>query len=395
MTKDRKAAYALYSTAGKNPKPTRAFALLLSLILVLSAAAFWPAAQAEAAAGTTIDATKLKSISRLYFPMRDEKKQLYTLYLFATDEQKTVTTQDEAWAGANAGDVVYSGTYRAALLKNGQKTGSVQNINLNFGSFNATRNESFRLPGDGKNRPDLLFLSEAASSNVNLIQGFVITGGTLHSLGITDGNGKTWGKETAAAPKNAMRGLSGDRIQTRVYDNSSGRYRFDIYKLDLKQLKLRHVDDLYALSKAWPTGQGARALLDSIKQSAVKHVLHGKPQVKIGMTEKQVRSIMGSPKKVENGEWGGYFGYGNLWVGFNDYMDQGKIPAHARVGELTTQLNGTFMRTHQVKEWLGTPQEEYEDELEGGYVMIYRWKSALLVFRYEYDGEPVHSFSIY
>ncbi|MEJ8306788.1 hypothetical protein [Saccharibacillus sacchari] len=394
MKTDRKASYALYSTDSKNQKSTRGLALLLSLILVLSTAAFWPAGQAEAA-GTTIDATKLKSISRLYFPMRDEKKQLYTLYLFATDEKKTLTTQEGAWAGANVGDVVYSGTYRAALLKHGQKTGSVQNINLNFDFFNATRNESFRLPGDGKNRPDLLFLSEAASSNVNLIRGFAITGGTLHSLSIADGNGKVWGKETAAAQKNAMRGLSGDRIQTRVYDNSSGRYRFDIYKLDLKQLKLRHIDDLYAPSNAWPTGQGSHALLDSIKQSALKHVLRDKPQVKIGMTEKQVRSIMGSPKTVENGEWGGYFGYGNLWVGFNDYMNQGKIPAHARVGELTTQLNGTFMRTHQVKEWLGAPKEEYEDDLEGGYAMIYRWNNASLVFRYEYDGGPIHSFSIH
>lgn len=394
MREKRQAGHSAFPTDAKKQKGIRVIALVLSLILGLSAFAAWPGERAEAA-GTTIDAAKLKSISRLYFPMRDDKKQLYTLYLFAADEKKTVTTQDGAWAGANAGDVVYSGTYRAALLKSGKKTGSVQNVNLNFYSFNATRNESFRLPGDGKNRPDLVFLSEAASSNVNLIQGFVITGGTLHSLDVTDGNGKVWGKETAAAPKNAMRGLSGDRMQTRVYDNSSGRYRFDTYKLDLKQLKLRHADDLYAPSNAWPTGQGAHALLDSIKQSALKHALHGKRQVKIGMTEKQVRSIMGSPKQVENGEWGGYFGYGNLWVGFNDYMDQGKIPAHARVGELTTQLNATFMRTHQVKEWLGTPQEEYEDELEGGYVMIYRWKSALLVFRYEYDGEPIHSFSIY
>jgi len=394
MRKEQQAGDSAFQTGAKKRKGIRILALALSLILGLSAFAAWPGGRAEAA-GTAIDAAKLKSISRLYFPMRDDKKQLYTLYLFAADEQKSVATQEDAWAGATVGDVFYSGTYQAALVKNGQKTGRVQNINLNFKAFNATRNESFRLPGDGKTRPDLLFLSEAGSSNVNLIRGFVITGGTLHSLDFASETGKSWGKEAVASPKNAMRGLSGNRIQTRVYDNSSIRYRFDTYTLNLKQLKLQHVDDSYLRSGTWPTSQGAHALLDSIKQSAMKRSLYGKPEIKIGMTEKQVRSIMGSPKNVENGEWGGYFGYGNSWIGFNDYLDGGKLPAYVRVGELTTHLDDAFLRPHQVREWLGTPTEEYEDEIDSGYVMIYRWKNALIVMHYEDEYDSIYSFSIY
>lgn len=394
MKRDQEAGHSAFQTGMKKGKEIRVLALVLSLILGLSAFAAWPGERAEAA-GTTIDAAKLKSISRLYFPMRDDKKQLYTLYLFATDEKKTVTTQDEAWAGATVGDVFYSGTYQAALLKSGQKTGRVQNINLNFKAFNATRNDSFRLPGDAKTRPDLLFLSEAGASNINLIYGFVITGGALHSLNFASEKGEIWGKDGVASPKNAMRGLSNNRIQTRVYDNSSGQYYFSTYKLNLKSLKLQHTDSVYRPSNAWPNTQGSHAFLDSVKESAVKRSLLGKPEVKIGMTEQQVRAIMGRPHDIENGEWGGYFGYGNQWIGFNDYHDGGKLPSYVRVGELTTHLNDTFLRPSQVREWLGKPTEEYEDLAEGGYVMLYRWGSALLVFHYEYDGGPVYSFNVF
>ncbi|MDO3408690.1 hypothetical protein QWJ34_02810 [Saccharibacillus sp. CPCC 101409] len=223
----------------------------LLLVLLLLGTAVLPAGRSEAAE-TEIDAAKAKSISRLSFPIRDDKKHLYRIYIFASDEKKSVTTQDDAWAGASPGDVIYSGSYRAALVKNGRKTGVVQKVNLNLRTINTTRNESFRLQGDGKSRPDLLFLSQAAASNVNEIYGFVITGGTLHSLDFASETGVSRGRDGYAAPKEAMRGLSGNRIQTRFYNNATWNYSFDTYKLDIKSLQLRHVGSVSRPDYEWP-----------------------------------------------------------------------------------------------------------------------------------------------
>jgi len=351
------------------------------------------------AAGTTIDAAKLKSISRLYFPMRDNKNQLYTLYLFANDETNWKATEDDVWAGVSLGDVIYSGKYQAALVKNGKKTGQVQAVNLHFMLFNATRNESFRLPGDGKNRPDLVFLSQAETTDVNSINGFVITDGVLHSLNFSREDGSHPRKEAFVAPKDAMRGLSDERIQTRIYDNSSGKYYFNTYKVNLKGLKLQHIDSLYHSAQSWPKTQGARAFLDSLKQSAFKHVLPGNPKVKIGMTEKQVRAIMGQPKEKENDEWAGYFGYGKSWIGFDSYIMDGKLEdAQSRVVELTSHLgDDQFIRAEQIREWLGKPTEEIDNSEggESGYTLLYRWKNALITFYYEDEYHPITAFTIY
>ncbi|WP_172197793.1 hypothetical protein [Saccharibacillus qingshengii] len=377
-------------------RPGRFWAVFISMVLLLSVGAILPGGQASAAGSvSSIEAAKLKSISRLYFSLRDDKQQLYTLYIFAGDEQRRVTAEDEVWAGASLGDVIYTGSYRAALVKNGQKTGKVQAVNLNYRALNATRNDSFRLPGD-RTRPDLLFLSEAESSNVNSIAGFIVAGGVLHSLDFASENGTPLGKKTYAAPESAMRGLSGGRIQTRVYDNAAARYWFDTYKLNLQGLKLKHVDDAYRAAQTWPTGQGAHAFLDSVKSFAVKRTLPDQPKIRIGMTERQVRAVLGSPKAIENWEWGAYFGYDSFWIGFDAYEENGRIPTGSKTAELTTFLDaGTFLRLSQVREWLGRPTDEYENADEGGYILMYRSGSSMLTFSYEDEYSPIYSFSIY
>lgn len=369
----------------------RAWTLLMSMVLLVASIGL--VSGRMEAAGTTIDAAKLKSISRLYFPMRDERNQLYTLYIFADNEKRSVTSADEIWAGASEGDVIYSGKYRAALLKSGEKTGRIQGVNLNYTTLNATRNESFRIPGDGKTRPDLVFLSATATSNLAEVYGFVITGGVLHSLDFASEKGAKWGKDGYISP-GGMRALSENRIQTRAYNNAIGQYYFNTYKLNLKSLTLQHIDDLYASSDKWPSKPGMHTYLDSLKQSAIKHALPSNPQVKIGMTEKQVRSIMGKPSQVTNGEWSGYLVYGDNWIGFNDYANGSKLPAGVKVWELSQDLN-FYLDPGQVREWLGKPSDEYWDEEQEAYMMVYRWNDAMLTFVYADESSPISIFTLY
>ncbi len=369
----------------------RAWTLLMSMVLLVASIGL--VSGRMEAAGTTIDAAKLKSISRLYFPMRDNKNQLYTLYIFANNEKRSVTEGDQIWAGADEGDVIYTGKYQAALLKSGEKAGHVQSINLNYTTINASRNQSFRLPSDGKGRPDLVFLSETASSSVNTVYGFTIVGGALRSIDFASETGKKWGKDGYISG-NGMRGLSGNRIQTRTYHNTIGQYHFSTYKFDSPTLTLRFIDDLYDTSPDWPTRQGMHAYLDSLKQSAVKHSLPSNPQVKIGMTEKQVRAIMGKPSQVTNGEWSGYLVYGDSWIGFNDYANGNKLPAGVKVWELSQDLD-VYLDPGQVREWLGKPSDEYLDEEQEAYMMIYRWNDAMLTFVYEDEYSPISIFTVY
>ncbi|OWA34747.1 hypothetical protein B9G55_16200 [Saccharibacillus sp. O16] len=391
--------------AGEHPSPARStvdrkanqngqrlWMLLITAVLFLTSVS-WAPEQVEAASAT-IDAAKLKSMSRLYFPVRDNHNQLYTLYIFANNEQRRVTKADEIWAGESEGDVIYSGKYRAALLKHGAKVGRVQSVNLNYTTINAMRNESFRLPGDGKSRPDFIFLSETVSSNGIDIYGFTIVDGVLRSVEFAGETGKREGRDRYISPKNGMRGLSENRVQTRIHNNASGQYHFDTYKFDSQTLTLRHIDDLNDVSSNWPKRQGTHGYLDSLKQSALKHSLPGNPRVKIGMTEKQVRAILGKPSEVFNGEWSGYLAYGNNLIGFAGYTQNGKLPAGVRVWELT-QSPKFYLDRGQVLEWLGTPTEEYVDEEQGGYVIMYSWKDALLTFFYADEVSPITSFTVY
>ncbi|WP_172252078.1 hypothetical protein [Saccharibacillus deserti] len=382
----------------------RFLAVLVSAVLLFPGTLMLPgsrAAGAEIAAGTTIGAAKLKSISRVSFSVRDDKNKPYTVYVFSDDEGKTVASKDETWPGAQEGSVVYFGTYRAALVKQGEQTGKVQSVPLSLESVNKARQDSFKLPGNGKGRPDLLFLGEPNGSDTDTFSPYFIANGVLHSLDFVDAQGKKQGKSIAAAPYRGVRGLGNGRIQTRVYSRADSRYYFSTYQLDLPTLKLRRVDDLYRYSGEWPNIAGARYNLASLMNSARKHVLPSDPRVKFGMTAAQVRSLKGTPEKKRSDEWDNYIGYGNSWIGFDNSWEEEVLPDRTFVQtfalDLATNEEDTYITPEQVREWLGKPDSEYDSPGEGGsgYRIGYEWQEGSIVFDYKGDGAPIDRVTIY
>ncbi|NGZ75970.1 hypothetical protein [Saccharibacillus alkalitolerans] len=402
MEEKQRIALPFPEAQGKRVNRRRLLAAALGVILLTGGTAGLPGAQAYAQtqqAAATIDTAKLKSISRLSFPMRDEKGKLYTVYIFSNREKKSVTSEDEAWSGAQKGDVVYSGAYRAALAKQGEKSGKVQSVRLSLESVNTARRDSFRLAGDGKSRPDLLFLGEPGGSNADFVYPYVITNGTLHSLDFSDAKGAKRSKEGVAAPYQGIRGLGGGRIQTRVYSNTDIRYYFSTYKLDLATLTLRHVDDCYRYSGDWPSTAGARSYLASLMGSAKKHVLPSDPRIKIGMTWAQVRSLLGDSRKKRSDEWFEYVGYGKSWIGYDNTLDAGSrlpsTPVEALAFDLGTNENDWYLMPEQVREWLGTPTEEYDNPAEEGHIISYHCPGGSITFEYEEEGSPIDRVTIY
>lgn len=304
--------------------------LLLSLILG-SSVAIWGTDRHAQAADTTIDAAELKSISRLHVSIRDDRNQPYTLYLFANDEKRLKNLNDEE---------VYSGTYRTALVKSGQTIGQIQSVNLNDYTFNAARNESFRLPGDGKSRPDLLFLAESGSYGFDSIRAFVIRNGVLHPLDFAAETGAGLGQESYTSGKNAVRGLSDNRIQTRMDAGVEGQYYFGTYRLDLENLKLKHIEDLYRTSESWPTTQGAHAFLKNVKKSALQQKSRGVTQMAAALPP------------------------------------------------------DTFIWPHQLEEWLGVPTRIRSDADGRNHTLEYRWHDVTVSFLRKEENTPIDAFTI-
>ncbi|ASA24490.1 hypothetical protein [Paenibacillus donghaensis] len=350
---------------------------------------------AEAATGgNQIAADELKNISRLSFQLRDAYQTPYTVYIFAKDEKMSVLTEEDYWTNNKTGDKSYTGTYRAAVVKNGEKFGTVQSLKLPFGGVTLPQTWHYTVKSSGKPMPDLLILSEWGTSNFNLVYPYVIRSGTLEPLQFINPQGKKLDASYPASRGDGVRSLSGSRLQFKFYNNSVFKYAVNTFKLNLSKLELQVSDSRYVNQGSWPNaGTGDRAYLENLKAAAIGGYLPANPQIKLGMKFNTLKNRLKTAKFTENGEWGAFYGYKTYAVGFNEYMHELGPSSYVMVFNIFADQQN--LAVGNVKYWLGKPKEQYWNEAEGSYGMIYTMGKHSLAFHYDEEDGFIQLITIY
>ncbi|PZT57186.1 DUF4309 domain-containing protein [Paenibacillus silvae] len=369
------------------------FLTLLSLVTTFLSALFLLPGTA-AAKGEQIAADQLKQQSRLSFTLRDAQQTAYTVYIFADDEEASTLIGPDSQTKNKAGDVSYSGTYRAALLKSGASFGTVQNVKLELDKIILPQNWNFVVNSKENGIPDLLMITEWGASNVNMIKTFVIQSGELKRVNYFQNNGKSIGNSFIAMRDGGIRALSGGRVQFRYYNNAQGIYEFYTFKLSANQLQMRLDDTRNQKVAAWPnSGVGNRDYLKSLKDAASKGQLPGRTDITTGLTLQTVQKKLGKPKSKSNGEWGALYNYTNFGIGFDSYLHELKSKSRVSVIELYNEKQ--YLSPGDIKLWLGKPSAEYYNEGVGGYEMIYKWGKHGIMFNYEEKEDLIDYTVIY
>ncbi|SCY02385.1 protein of unknown function [Paenibacillus polysaccharolyticus] len=370
-----------------------AFLMILTLVTSVLSSLFF-VSSTVGASGEQITADQLKQQSRLSFTLRDAQETAYTVYIFAEDEEVSTLTELDSWGDNNAGDVIYTGSYHAAILKSGEAFGTVQHVNLELDTIILRQNSNFVVDSRESGIPDLLMITEWGSSNVNMIKTFVIQSGELKRVGYVLNDGKTGGDSTVATRDQGIRTLSDGRVQFRYYNNVQGIYEFNTFKMNVNQLQMRLDDTRNQKIAAWPnSGVGNRAYLKSLKDAASKGQLPGRTDIKTGLTLKTVQKKLGKPKSKSNGEWGAVYKYANFGIGFDAYLHELKSKSRVSVIELYNEKQ--YLSPDDIKLWLGKPSSEYYNEAVGGYEMIYKWGKHGIMFNYEEEDDLIDYTVIY
>lgn len=372
---------------------TRVFLMLLTLVVTVLSGSFLVTDTASAK-GEQIAVDQLKKQSRLSFTLQDAQQTAYKVYIFADNEKTSELTEPDSRTKNKRGDVSYTGTYRAALLKSGASFGTVQKVNLELDTIILPQTWNFVVNSKEYGNPDLLMITEWGSSNVNLIKAFAVQSGELKRVNYIQHNGKSLENSYIAMRDGGVRALSGGRVQFKYYNNAQGVYEFHTFKMNAKQLQLRLDDTRTQKLAAWPnSGVGNRAYLKSLKDAASKGQLPGRTDIKTGVTLQTVQKKLGKPKSKSNGEWGAFYNYANFGIGFDSYLHELKSKSRVSVIELYNETQ--YLSPYNVKLWLGKPSSEYYNESVGGYEMVYELGKHGIAFNYEEEDDLIDFTVIY
>lgn len=367
---------------------TPLYVLLLAILFAgLWATTFSGTAEAK---GERIPAEELKQMSRLSFTLKDAYQTQYTVYIFAKNEDSTILSEEDYWTGNQIGDVNYTGTYQAALVKKGTSYGIVQSVNLDLHSITMPQTWHYTVKSKDAGTPDMLVITEWGSSNFNLAKTFIIRSGELQRLKFVDHKGKQMenGYGYPAGRDEGIRMLSDAQVQFRFYNNTVFKYEVSTFKLNVSQSKLHLTESRYVNidQPGWPnSGIGDHAYLESLKSAAKQGILPGQPGIKLGMKHSALQSLLKKARSRENGEWGGYYIYPHYAIGFTDYVHELNKNSRIMVFNLFVEERNLYPDT--VKFWLGKPQYEGFNEAEGGYDMIYKFGNRTLSFHYADEFE--------
>ncbi|WP_338708808.1 DUF4309 domain-containing protein [Paenibacillus amylolyticus] len=376
----------------KHQSKWASLALLTLIGYVLSALLLLP--PNAAAKGEQISAKQLESMSRLSFTLRDAKQTAYTVYIFAYDEQKRTLTEENGWTNNKKGDKSYSGTYRAALLKKGAAYGTVQAAKLDLSTIILPQTWNFVVKSKEASTPDMLMITDWGTSNMNEVKTYIVRSGELRRVTYVENNGKKMGDSFYAIRDGGIRTLSGARVQFKNYNNIHFVYEFDTFKLNVNKLEMRLEDTRNLLSRDWPnSGVGDRAYLKSLKEAALKGVLPGRTDIKIGMTLQAMQKKLGKPNSRSNGEWGAYYYYSKFGIGFDSYMHE--LSKKSRIAVIQLYNEKQYLSPWNVKRWMGKPTSEYYNEVVGGYEMEYELGKHTIVFNYLEEEDLIDFTNIY
>lgn len=366
------------------------------LTILLAGFCMFMSADFAQAQGKSMPVEKLKKISRMSFTLRDAYQNSYTVYIFAQDEKSSTLTEKDNWTGNKPGDKLYTGTYKAALVKKGAKNGTIQSVNLDLHSVAMPQTWHYTVQSKEKGTPDILMISEWGTSNFNMVTPFIVRSGSLMTVKFVNHNGKKMDSYYPAGRGDGVRMLSNARVQFKFYNNAVAKYAVNTFKLNVNKLELRLADTRYMdyNHPSWPnSGMGDRAYLESLKAAAKKGILPDQPGIKLGMTHKSLQSTLKKAKLRENGEWGAFYVYPNYAIGFDYYLHELKSSARVIVFNMFAEKRNLYPST--VKLWLGKPNDEYFNEAEGVYDMIYNFGSGKLSFHYEEEDGQIYLASIY
>ncbi|MGG4403996.1 DUF4309 domain-containing protein [Paenibacillus amylolyticus] len=376
----------------KHQSKWASLALLTLFVYVLSALLLLP--PNAAAKGEQISAKQLESMSRLSFTLRDAKQTAYTVYIFAYDEQKRTLTEENGWTNNKKGDKSYSGTYRAALLKKGAAYGTVQAAKLDLNTIILPQTWNFVVKSKEASTPDMLMITDWGTSNMNEVKTYIVRSGELRRVTYVENNGKKMGDSFYAIRDGGIRTLSGARVQFKNYNNVHFVYEFDTFKLNVNKLEMRLEDTRNLRSRDWPnSGVGDRAYLKSLKEAALKGVLPGRTDIKIGTTLQNAQKKLGKPNSRSNGEWGAYYYYSKFGIGFDSYMHE--LSKKSRIAVIQLYNEKQYLSPWNVKRWMGKPTSEYYNEVVGGYEMEYELGKHTIVFNYLEEDDLIDFTNIY
>ncbi|MFD0826385.1 hypothetical protein ACT8ZR_12040 [Neobacillus sp. M.A.Huq-85] len=159
------------------------FIALLSFILVFSVAT-----------ASTSAATVNTKNSRVTFKLKDVSGKRYKVYIIGSNEKKAIGSIDAKydwafiWAGINEGDILYKGSYKIYIQKEGSKKISYTGYQMKNYIYNKTRKMIYWLPSKYKGQPDLLAIAETESSNGESANIYYVKSGKLKktaSIGYT------------------------------------------------------------------------------------------------------------------------------------------------------------------------------------------------------------------
>lgn len=375
-------------------KQTRLYAFLL--MIIIAGLCMFVSVDSAQAKQNSMPVEKLKKISRLSFTLRDAYQNSYTVYIFAQDEKSSTLTESDYWTENKPGDKHYIGTYKAALVKKGASYGTLQSVNLGLHAITLPQNWHYSVQSKEKGTPDILMITEWGTSNFNLATPFIIRSGSLMPVKFVNPNGKKIDDYYPAGRGDGVRMLSDARMQFKFYNNAVAKYAVNTFKLNVSKLELRLADTRYMdyNHPSWPnSGMGDRAYLESLKTATKKGILPEQPGIKLGMTHKSLQSTLKKAKLRENGEWGAFYVYQNYAIGFDSYLHELDSTSKVTVFNLFAEQRNLYPST--VKLWLGKPNNEYFNEAEGMYDMIYNFGSGKLSFHYEEEDVQIFSATIY
>lgn len=125
---------------------------------------------------------EIEAKARYVLDLKDKNQVNYKVYIYSNSESKEVTNEENAWAAANAGDIIYAGDYRIALRSTKSNKLVKQGIKLNGYFFNASRNMVYVVKAKYKQQPDILVIAQHGNSSNDEAKLFYIKNEKLHPI---------------------------------------------------------------------------------------------------------------------------------------------------------------------------------------------------------------------
>ncbi|TVX99078.1 hypothetical protein [Cohnella terricola] len=202
------------------------------LTFIVSVSLTLGAGVAEGAANTSSKAAIAKK-SRYTFKMSDGNTN-YDIYIYSSKETKGV--ESDSWACAKKGEPYYTGTYTAAVFKQGSSTPTYLNLGKQY--FNPQSKKSYAYVVSGK--PDLLAINTCEASSVASVNLFymnqnnlVAVKNTLYTI-----NGKN------------IKSIGNLQFQSVFYDNADDvGYHFENWQFNKSKASLT-LKKTYSLSES-------------------------------------------------------------------------------------------------------------------------------------------------